>query len=95
MAYQNLTRRIEEIKARIQQVFPYEVATIIQSQDNQVLILDVREDSEYEMGYLETAVNLPYPRIEEKIEEIISDKSATIISYCHSFTEKFYSTFKY
>ncbi|MGI0479805.1 rhodanese-like domain-containing protein [Geminocystis sp. CENA526] len=84
MAHPDLTQRIAEIKTRIQQVSPDDVVNIIENLDRKIVILDVREDSEYETGHLATAINLPYIEIEEKINHIITDKSATIVSYCQS-----------
>ena len=49
-----------------------------------IIILDVREQSEYNAGHIENAILLPLGQIESKAEEIIADKEATIIVYCRS-----------
>ena len=54
--------------------------------DNQeVLILDVREQSEYDSGHIPDAVLLPVGTItEESAAEVIPDKDTTVLVYCRS-----------
>lgn len=53
-------------------------------EDNSIIILDVRTEQEYKSGYIEGAILLPDNEILDKAEEIITDKSATILLYCRS-----------
>lgn len=52
--------------------------------DNQeVLILDVREQDEYDSGHIPGAVLLPVGSItEESAAEVIPEKDATVLVYC-------------
>lgn len=54
--------------------------------DNQeVLILDVREQDEYDSGHIPDAVLLPVGSItEESAAEIIPDKDTIVLVYCRS-----------
>lgn len=48
------------------------------------IILDVRDQSEYEQGHIEGAMLLPYTEIEGRAEEELSDKDQMILVYCRS-----------
>jgi phage shock protein E len=48
------------------------------------LLIDVREDYEYNETHLENAINIPYQSISNKITEYIKDKNQDIILYCKS-----------
>ncbi|WP_312812683.1 rhodanese-like domain-containing protein [Sedimentibacter sp.] len=59
-----------------------EAKAIIDSED--VIILDVRTQEEYDSGHIENAVLLPVTEIADKAEEILPDKDAKILIYCRS-----------
>ena len=48
------------------------------------IILDVREQYEFDEGHIPGAILIPYTEIEDKAEEIIDDKDAQILVYCRS-----------
>ena len=48
------------------------------------IILDVREQDEYDAGHIPGAILLPYTEIENKAEEMIPDKDKQILVYCRS-----------
>ena len=48
------------------------------------IILDVREQDEYDAGHIPGAILIPYTQIEDKAEEILTDKNAQILVYCRS-----------
>ena len=51
----------------------------------EVLILDVREQDEYDSGHIPGAVLLPVGSItEESAAEVIPEKDATVLVYCRS-----------
>ena len=54
--------------------------------DNQeVIILDVREQDEYDSGHIPSAVLLPVGTIDETTAaQVIPDKAATVLVYCRS-----------
>lgn len=60
-----------------------EAKEMMDTQD--VLILDVREQEEYDSGHIPDAVLLPVGTItEESAAEVIPDKDATVLVYCRS-----------
>ena len=49
-----------------------------------IIILDVRTEDEYNSGHIEGAILIPDNEISDKAEEVLSDKAATILVYCRS-----------
>jgi phage shock protein E len=49
-----------------------------------VIVLDVREQSEYDAGHISGAVLLPVGSIAEKAAETLPDKNAVLLVYCRS-----------
>jgi len=52
--------------------------------DSSITILDVRSEEEFNTGHIEGAILIPDTDILAKAEEILTDKSATILVYCRS-----------
>ena len=48
------------------------------------VILDVREQDEYDAGHIPGAILIPYTQIEEKANEMLPDKDQLILVYCRS-----------
>ncbi len=63
-----------------QNISPEQAYKMMENED--VVIIDVREYFEYNSGHLENAINIPLDDLEEKINEI--DKDKKIIVYCLS-----------
>ena len=51
---------------------------------SEVIIIDVRTESEYNEGHIQDAVLIPDTSIKELAPEILSDINATILVYCRS-----------
>ena len=49
-----------------------------------VVLLDVREQEEYDAGHIPGAILMPYTRAEELAPTLLPDKGATILVYCRS-----------
>ena len=47
-------------------------------------LIDVRTDSEWNRGYIETAIHIPLHRIMEEIESLMVNKDQMIYLYCRS-----------
>ena len=60
-----------------------EAKRIIDSEEGYI-ILDVREQDEYDAGHIPEAILIPYTQIEEKAEEVLTDKDQLILVYCRS-----------
>lgn len=69
--------------AMYKQITPEEAKKIIDSGEEHI-ILDVREQSEYDAGHIPDAILLPYTEIYSKAEEILPQKDKQILVYCRS-----------
>jgi len=56
----------------------------IMDSDTEHIVLDVREQEEFDEGHIKGAVLLPYTEITDKAESVIPDKDALILVYCRS-----------
>lgn len=70
-------------QAMYKQISPEEAKSIMDSEDKYI-ILDVREQDEYDSGHIPGAILIPYTDIESKAEEILPDKDMQILVYCRS-----------
>ena len=73
----------KEEKAAYKQITAEEAKKIMDSGED-IVILDVREQEEYDAGHIPGAVLLPYTELEAKAEEILPDKDKQILVYCRS-----------
>ena len=55
-----------------------------QLMDSNCIILDVREQDEFDAGHIPGAILLPYTEIEKKAETMLPDKDQLILVYCRS-----------
>jgi rhodanese-related sulfurtransferase len=76
---------INYAKQQIKQVDVEAAKNMISSADEPIII-DVREDNEYNLGHIENAINIPRGDILSKVETVLAarDKSAQVILYCAS-----------
>jgi rhodanese-related sulfurtransferase len=72
---------INAIQPDVTEISVQELAEKIENGDKFVLI-DVREDCEWEIGRLYDAIHLSKGMIESEIEEAVADKSQDIVLYC-------------
>lgn len=52
--------------------------------DNNVVLLDVRSESEFNDGHIESAVNIPHSELAERLSELTKSKNNQIVIYCRS-----------
>lgn len=50
--------------------------------NNNVFLIDVRSNREFEEGHLNSAINIPVFNIKNNIENIVPNKQSIIILYC-------------
>lgn len=67
-------------KTRIKEISVDKLSELDQSQ--KPVIIDVREESEWNAGHAEGAIHLSRGIIEQKIEEAIADPNTPIVCYC-------------
>src|ERR671935_3322893 len=75
---------IRQIRSQIKEVDPGEVHDLISNGHNGYVVVDVREQHEFEQSHLPGAVHVPRGHLESRIEGAAPDKSARVILYCAS-----------
>ena len=61
-----------------------EEAKEIMDSEEGYIILDVRTREEYDEGHIPGAILIPNTEIEEKAEDVLTDKNQLILVYCRS-----------
>ena len=70
-------------KAMYQQITAEDAKKIMDSGEEYVL-LDAREQEEYDDGHIPGAILIPYTEIENQAEEMLPNKDKQILVYCRS-----------
>ena len=70
-------------KAMYEQITPQEAKRIMDSGEEHI-ILDTREQDEFDEGHIPGAILIPYTEIENKAEEMLPDNDKLILVYCRS-----------
>ena len=70
-------------KEMYQQITAEEAKKIMDSGEEHI-ILDTREQDEFDSGHIPGAILIPYTEIENKAEEMLPDKDKLILVYCRS-----------
>ena len=70
-------------KAMYEKITPEEAKKIMDSGEEHI-ILDTREQNEFDEGHIKGAILIPYTEIENKAIELLPDKDAQILVYCRS-----------
>jgi len=77
-----VTEMEETVKAEYHKISAKEAQDMIDS--GNVTIVDVRTLEEYNSGHIKDAILLTNTDISAKAEEVLPDKSATVLVYCRS-----------
>ena len=72
---------VDDAKTRVRQTTPDEVMTRLEK-DDPIVLVDTREDNEWQKGHIVSAIHLGRGIIERDIVKVIPDKSTEIILYC-------------
>jgi molybdopterin/thiamine biosynthesis adenylyltransferase/rhodanese-related sulfurtransferase len=72
---------LRDAKAKVPALDPLEVNQILKGPD-QVVLVDVRENDEWQQGYIKGAIHVPRSHFEMRIDERLPDLEAPIIIYC-------------
>ena len=70
-------------ESMFKQITAQDAKKIMDSKED-IIILDVREQDEFDEGHIPNAILIPYTQTEQKAESIIPDKSKQILVYCRS-----------
>ena len=76
-----ISEKDEEIM--YEQISMDEAKKIMESEEDYIL-LDVREQEEFDEGHIPGAILIPYTEIEAKAGEVLTDKDELILVYCRS-----------
>ena len=74
-------RIVDDAKGRIAQTNPEEVKKRMDRGDR-LLLIDCREDSEWESGHIQGAIHLGRGIMERDIDRVVPDKDAEVVIYC-------------
>ncbi|GIW23161.1 MAG: molybdopterin biosynthesis protein MoeB [Candidatus Sericytochromatia bacterium] len=81
----NFEKLFYSIKSKVKEISVEEVKTLIENENN-FLLIDIRESEELENGFLEKSINISRSFLDLKIEDIAKDYSKKIILYCSAGT---------
>jgi len=74
-----------ELENRLSKVKQVNAAEAVRLMDNEnLLILDTREDSEFSAGHIKGAMHIPVSQIKKRINELEKYKSQPVLLYCRS-----------
>src|SRR5947207_13821657 len=74
---------LRQVKEHIREVDPREVHDIV-TNGYKAVVVDVREQHEYDEGRLPGAIHVPRGHLETRIENAVRDKDARVVLYCQS-----------
>ena len=66
-----------------EQITPQQAKKLMETESD-YMILDVREQDEFDEGHVEGAILIPYAQINAKAEELLPDHDQLILVYCRS-----------
>jgi sulfur-carrier protein adenylyltransferase/sulfurtransferase len=76
---------LRQIKEQIKEVDPREVHDQLENGNgNRPVVVDVREQHEFEEGHIPGAVHVPRGHLETRIEGAVRDRSQPVVLYCAS-----------
>ena len=70
-------------KDMFEMITPQEAKKIMDSGEEHI-VLDTREQYEFDEGHIKGAILIPYTEIESKAEQMLPDKNKLILVYCRS-----------
>ena len=72
---------VEQALSKVPEVDVYQVKNKLEKGE-QFTLIDVREDNEWNLGRIPTAIHLGKGIIERDIESVVEDRNAELILYC-------------
>jgi molybdopterin/thiamine biosynthesis adenylyltransferase/rhodanese-related sulfurtransferase len=72
---------MREARAAVREVSPMEAAQL-RDQEPEVALLDVRETTEWDQGYIPGAIHVPRGHLESFIEVEVPDRNQKVVIYC-------------
>lgn len=78
---ENFLKLVEDAKTRVKEVSVPELLVLLDEQA-ELLIIDVREYEEWELGTIPTAIHISRGTLERDVEDIIHDKDILLVLFC-------------
>lgn len=78
---ERFTALVDDAKTRIEEIGPEETLALIQG-DADVLVIDVREDNEWDRGRITGAIHIGRGVLERDIEQHVDRLDAPVVLYC-------------
>ena len=78
MPLKTLKELVTEAKANVGHISPDELTNA----DDSIILIDVRDEPDYEEEHLPNAVSLPRGYLELDIDEVAPDEDMPIVTYC-------------
>jgi rhodanese-related sulfurtransferase len=78
---QNSTSQSSSEQLNPSKITRAELAELIQEED--MLLIDVRTEGEYDQGHLPGAIVIPYDEFDLRYSEILEYKDREVVLYCH------------
>ena len=73
---------VDETKGKVQEISVEETLRQVKAAEDNVLLIDVREESEWVQGHIPGSIHLSKGAIERDIESRVSDPDRPLILYC-------------
>lgn len=77
---------IRKVKEQIREIEPSDLHALLHQNGarDEVVLLDVREQDEWDAGHLPGAIHVPRGHLESRIDQLVPDRSKRLIVYCAS-----------
>lgn len=73
---------LENRLSKVKQVNPIEAVRLMDDED--LVVLDTREDPEFKSGHIKGAVHIPVSKLKERMNELEKYKNRPVLLYCRS-----------
>ena len=80
---------LENRLSKVRQVNPAEAVRLMDN--DELLILDTREDQEFSSGHIKNAMHIPMSKLKQRMSELEKYKSRPVLLYCRSGSRSNYS----
>ena len=67
-----------------QQMSQQELLEALKVANNNIVLLDVRSEDEYNHGHVAGAINISHNAVEENLKQLAQYKNSTVVVYCRS-----------
>lgn len=72
----------EHQTGKASQLSPVNAIRVMNNED--ALVLDVRESAEFSKGHIKNAKNMPFSSLKDKLKDITKYKDAAVLAYCNN-----------